>query len=381
MHVIKQYLLCLFLLSRGAGAMAQSDLPEDPYSLQRFDTLSRQAYTLPDPAMEPQTIVLQMDYAQPHILNPDTLKILSTADIRISSIDLVYTGDASAGFMSRLNRKRLQALHSRLPHVFSQKDISWKLVRQTGFISHADAAGMFHGFVIRYRRGRSPLKPTLKHFREDVDRLTRKPDDSTLFRSFSRNPQWSMELVVVDMTSSMSPYYKELVAWLNLKKTKAGTAFSLFNDGDNMPDDKKRNGNTGGVYTFIPPNLDTLISRMFQVARAGSGGDTPENDIEAILKGINMNMAIKEVILIADNNANMRDYVLIHLVTKPVRVILCGTRSGAVNTQYLDLARLSGGSVHTIEADILDLAKKREGDLFSIRGIQYQIRDGKVVRK
>jgi hypothetical protein len=50
-----------------------------------------------------------------------------------------------------------------------------------------------------------------------------------------------------------------------------------------------------------------------------------------------------------------------------------------VNPQYLDLARKTGGTVHTIEDDIADLASKKDGDILNFAGNKYVLRSGKFV--
>ncbi|HAE32127.1 MAG TPA: hypothetical protein DCF89_13500, partial [Flavobacteriales bacterium] len=63
----------------------------------------------------------------------------------------------------------------------------------------------------------------------------------------------------------------------------------------------------------------------------------------------------------------------------PIKIILCGTHWG-INTAYLDLAKKTGGSVHTIEKDIVDLAKLHEGESFELNHITYKILKGKFVK-
>jgi hypothetical protein len=84
----------------------------------------------------------------------------------------------------------------------------------------------------------------------------------------------------------------------------------------------------------------------------------------------------KEIIMIADNFANVKDISLLEKVKKPVHIILCGARVG-VNLDYLNIARATGGSVHTIEQDLEDLAKLNEGETITIKGQKFKIEKGK----
>lgn len=79
--------------------------------------------------------------------------------------------------------------------------------------------------------------------------------------------------------------------------------------------------------------------------------------------------------MIADNYATPRDMKLMKSVSKPVKVILCGTRNG-INTAYLDFVRANRGSLHTMDADLYELAKMNEGQTVTIGGIEYKLSGG-----
>ncbi len=100
--------------------------------------------------------------------------------------------------------------------------------------------------------------------------------------------------------------------------------------------------------------------------------------IVAIIHGIEKYPQCTDVILIADNKSKVRDIELYDKVTKPVKVVLCGAEIGA-NVQYLNLARTTGGSVHTIEEDIENLIELNEGEEFSVGNSLFKIVDGKIV--
>ena len=95
----------------------------------------------------------------------------------------------------------------------------------------------------------------------------------------------------------------------------------------------------------------------------GSGGEYPENDVEALLAAADKCSPADELFLIADNFSPVRDLELMYRLKIPVRLIICGVEVGGnecwgfnnpkeINEQYLDLARATGGSVHTINKDI-----------------------------
>ena len=127
--------------------------------------------------------------------------------------------------------------------------------------------------------------------------------------------------------------------------------YIFFNDGDGKSQHQKIVGKTGGFHYTNSVVLDSLILKGFNAKSFGCSGDGPENDFEAILKGIEHRDSPKEIILIADNYSDVRDYSLLEEIDIPVRIILCGL-DNHVNEQYLNLAYHSKGSVHSIEEDL-----------------------------
>lgn len=184
----------------------------------------------------------------------------------------------------------------------------------------------------------------------------------------SRQKDWKNSLVVMDWTGSMYTYGAEVMLWHLLNfETSEVQHFVFFNDGDGKSTSQKVIGSTGGIYSQDATNIDQLLGLFRYVMSKGAGGDGPENDIEAILEGIKRYPEVEQVVLIADNNACVRDMELLDKVTKPVKVILCGYKdfSGA-NPQYLEIAYKTGGSVHTTTQDITNLSEEMlnpEGDL------------------
>lgn len=205
--------------------------------------------------------------------------------------------------------------------------------------------------------------------------------DSTIFKVFNRNSDWNKMLIVCDFTGSMSPYTAQLLVWhkLNIKTNKQRIEFfTFFNDGDRKPDRQKRIGKTGGIYHSQAKNFKDIKDLAQKTMRGGYGGDTPENNIEALLEAIENCENCEDIIMIADNYATPRDLSLLIKVNKPIRVIMCGTYGG-INTAYLDIVRKTKGSLHTIEEDILNLMDLNEGEKITIGNKLYQIKKGKFV--
>ncbi len=202
--------------------------------------------------------------------------------------------------------------------------------------------------------------------------------DTSVFSIMNRNNNWNDMVFVVDVTGSMSPYTSQLFVWYKLNASKRHVKnFTFFNDGDSKSDGKKKVGETGGIYSSEATAADDVMKAGQKVMERGGGGDAPENNIEATLKALEKNPEAKEIFMIADNYANMRDQSLISKITVPVHVFLCGVSGGHYNTQYLDLARRTGGSVHTLDQDITDLMKLSEGETIKIGGETYKIKHGK----
>jgi len=170
----------------------------------------------------------------------------------------------------------------------------------------------------------------------------------------------------------MYPYMKQVALWHTLEMMdKDRSDYIFFNDGDNKPDDKKVIGSTGGIY-YNPGNKpDSVIRTMYMAMSKGGGGDAPENNIEACLAAQKTGAKYSELIMIADNYSSVKDIELLPLLKVPVRVVVCGMDNG-IHPDYLKIAYLTGGSVHTIEEDIMNLSNLHDGDTLTIGGKQYR---------
>ena len=200
--------------------------------------------------------------------------------------------------------------------------------------------------------------------------------DSTIFTVLDRNKNWHDISFICDVTGSMSPYSTQIMLWhkLNFNTNKA-KYFTFFNDGDHKRDRQKKIGSTGGIYNVIAENYDNVEKEMTKAMLNGYGGDSPENDIEALLKAIENYPDAKDIVLIADNWSNVKDIELLKKVNKPIHVILCGF-NGGINLDYLNIAFKTGGTVHTIEQDITNLMDLQDGESIIIYGTKYIIKNG-----
>jgi hypothetical protein len=207
------------------------------------------------------------------------------------------------------------------------------------------------------------------------------PIDNTVLKALSRN-NWTDMLICVDVTGSMSPYTAQVAAWLQVKsRYEKLRYFIAFNDGDGMADDKKEPGKTGGIYGIRPAGFNDVSETIYKAMKAGSGGDIPENDMEALLQGINTCTDCKQVILVADNRAPVRDMALLSAIKKPVTIILCGLKNSHINIDLLNIARATGGSLHTTDEDLVNVTTLKEGEAFSYQGISYRVVKGVFVNE
>ncbi len=329
-----------------------------------------------------KTVVLKMNYGGSEILNPDAAYELEKGGCNIISVDVVYTDFKDQFYQDRLNCKRITELYFMCPDVFSQSMTQWWYVKQTGCSNEASAQKLFHGIVIKYIKVPQYEPLTLS---EMTNEIKKGRIDTSLFRVFDKNIKLkNEELICVDLTGSMSPYYFQFFVWLHLKKNTTPMNFSFFNDGDNKPDHLKKTGNVGGIYLVNTNSIDTMTKYAYTCIKNGFGGDTPENNIESIKKGLKKFPNSKEIVMIADNWSDMRDYGLISEVSLPVKVIICGTKYAGINSpinpQYLDLARKTRGSVLTIEEEISNLAQMKEGEMVTIGGSKFAIKGGKFIK-
>jgi len=195
----------------------------------------------------------------------------------------------------------------------------------------------------------------LKFYSKEVNEfLKRYPArDSVVSAVLNRHPEWRNVLVINDWTGSMYGYGAQVLSWHLKHFERSGIlSLTLFNDGDDKKDADKRIGETEGIYYEKADNILKLVKLFNYIMLKGGGGDGPENDIEAILKAMEVYPYYSEIILIADNNACIRDIELADRIGKPVKVIVCGFQNKTINPDLVYLAKITGGGIYTIESDI-----------------------------
>jgi hypothetical protein len=337
-------------------------------------------------------VILENGYSLAKIKNPKDW-IGNKKNIVVTQIDVVYTKyprnkDFWITNYYELLSDRIKALFE-IDSSLNSQDFEWNIILQTDCNTEAETKKMFHGICIHYfevedfmeseqeeKAVKLPDSLELSKYSLKVQNFIRSQGgigDSLVYSTFSNHPEWKNALVVMDWTGSMYRYGAQAILWHSLNFQSSGIRdFVFFNDGDEMPDEKKTIGKTGGIYFAQANNMDRLIKTFYLVGKRGKGGDPEENDIEALIKGMNRFEDFDELILIADNQSCMRDFSLISNIGVKVNVIVCGTEYG-INPQYINLAYLTGGSIHSIEEEIKHLSTATKEETLALQKLSYEL--------
>jgi hypothetical protein len=308
-----------------------------------------------------------MNFGESEIINSfDTDKLYGG---KVLAVNLYYSNYPNGRDFTHLNLARIEELFRYAPQL-QDTTLIWNLIAQSDCKNLDAAKRLFHGFEIVLKYNENISLSSIQ-----IDSSFK---DFVVERVLKRNA-WKDMLIVTDMTGSMSPYILQLFLWfkLNTIDNKA-KQFLFFNDGDTKLTEDKVIGATGGLYHTKSNEYEDVEKEAIRCLLSGDGGDATENDVEALLKGIDLCPDCQEVVLIADNNAPVRDLVLMQKLKKPIRVILCGAID-TINPQFLDLARTTKGSVHLIEEDLVDLININEGESIEIYGVRYVILNNRFV--
>jgi hypothetical protein len=322
-------------------------------------------------------VKLDFSYAKPEIRNTQDWNTDARQDKIPYEIDLVYTRYPVDSLKwltpyDKLLNERVKFLLN-LDPALKTANIKWNLVAQTACTTAVLAETFFHGWAIKYT---VPENPTQEYYdlEGNIDYKKRsefyishvkqvingkaQPADTTVLRLLERmtaRADAKKLLVVMDWTSSMYIHGAQVLRWNQQHLAQNRLKYLvLFNDGDDFlrKNVRKPLGEAGGIYFTQPQNLDEVIQTMQNVIQNGDGGDIPENACEALLKAIQKYPDADQVILIADALADIRDLALADKITKPVHVILCGSRKRYPSPDYLTLVWKTGGTIANMEAEL-----------------------------
>jgi len=338
-----------------------------------------------------KSIFLKNGYASSVLQTPGQWP-LKQKSLFVKEINIIFTKYPKE--KNFWNTNYYDLLAERLKNLFildpalNDSRISYSLVLQTACNSEAEAKEMLHGIEIVYQLGERGKEENLLEEPDFIDSLYLNQDSLNGIRDLDKARKFVKKskavdtvvlegldlfnftdslLVVIDVTGSMAPYYSQVTLWA-ARNFYPGHYYVLFNDGGNR---SLPIGKTGGYEDGRVESVTQLI-KLFKKASSlrGKNREFAENDIEGLLVGINAFPENKGVILLADNNACIRDYSIMHQITRPVHIIPCGGIT--LNPQFLNLAQYTGGSVFWLDQRINDWPTLCNGDIFNLGDDKYR---------
>ena len=330
------------------------------------------------------SLTLPMSYGHSMVLTEIERDIVRNSEVL--QIHLVYTHHPKGIDLKALNRSRIKVVADLRSDLLSDSMVEWKIIRQTNCNSEEEARKLFHGIVILYKKiggdSYTPLNRILSEnlSKESAKRTIDNMADTTVYHLLN-TLKLKNTSVIADFTGSMYPYSSQVALWfaVNTSQTKISDVF-FFNDGDNRSLEERIVGRTCGIYHEHNVNFSEVRKLAFKTANNGTGGfDAQENDLEALIYAMEKTPKANGYVLIADNCAPPRDMELLEKIKKPVHIILCGTDKD-IQTAYLMLAMKTGGSVHTMNSHLTELAHLWEGQKIKIEKQEFKFSDGTFVR-
>lgn len=390
-HLTWLFVLLFPIASTGQQQFSEIDLnPESRANLEQKFNLEE---TLIYKQEKEGSIFLENGYASAVLKNPeDWLKIKDKYEVL--EIHLIYTKYPLDKSLWRTNYKKL--LSNRLAALFAidsnlnSMEIEWSIVLQTNCKNEEEAKQLPHGIQLLIEPKTSinnqpeeNLEGQLKEvgrgqvvgikdqlrFKKFLLQLSPSPD-STIEHIFNRHPEWKNSLVVMDWTGSMYEFGAKLMLWHAEHQSSSGVKNVVLFTDQRSHTNSKSIGECGGVFYIENSNLEKVLKLMKSLKNQESN-DVEENNIDAILKGVERTKDFDELIMIADNRSCMKDYCKADEIKLPIKIILCGSQLG-INPQYVNLAYLTKGSIHTEESDTWDIqAYAQEGKVLIIDGFKF----------
>jgi hypothetical protein len=339
----------------------------------------------------------------------DLKKLIKIRPGMIRNITYTYADNASKATQKELNKKRIAAISDAFLRRLDKHagGIVYETCIQT---KESNRRQLFTGFVISFELANRNLGKTLemelkgektdKTVKKDkrifqIDTLSEydyllfryEPDNSNrelkiAVAKLNKYKHWKERLIVTDVTGSMYPYNKQMILWLKLNYTNNGNQYYVFFNDGNGPMKRKPVGKTGGIYyAKNSDGFDAIVKTAVKAMNNSTGNyEVVENDVEGIIKGVKHFDKVKNIVLIADNNAPPRDSALFSEVEKPVHVVLCGVRDDRpIREAYINLAFKTKGSIHTMEQDLFFSVRTNEGKIFTFMGKKYIVKKGRLV--
>lgn len=208
--------------------------------------------------------------------------------------------------------------------------------------------------------------------------------DSTSFRALERNKsRWRNVVLVCDATTSMYPYVTQLLAWF--RKNERNTAVKgivLYTDCDSLGRQTEE-ATPGKFFVSRRRDVTTLLPLLLAAARnTAANRDRDENAAEALLFAQREFPEAQTFVLVADGRSGVKDRARLPALTKPVAVVQCGAPDEvelAFQPDYWNLARQTGGSLHTLEDDLKNIDRLPDDTWVRVGKQYYRYRRGRFV--
>lgn len=206
--------------------------------------------------------------------------------------------------------------------------------------------------------------------------------EHTSYQALDRNiEKWKNVVIVCDMTSSMFPYTTQVFDWIteNADNTSVkGVVF--FTDCDSLGNQTKGKL-PGKMFMVKEKNEMQLWDTMFAaISNTENNKDKAENNIEALLFAQKHFPEADEIIMIADNSSSVKDMKHLSKIKKKTHVILCGEtykKDLAFQSDYVQIAKKTNGSIHTLEDDLNNPDNIKEMTVIRVGKIYFQFQKGK----
>ena len=204
----------------------------------------------------------------------------------------------------------------------------------------------------------------------------------TSYDALDRNiDKWKNVVIVCDITSTMFPYTTQVFDWMNENTdNKSIKGIVFFTDCDSLGR-QTRGRLPGKMFTVRTKDELVLWDTMFAaINNTENNKDKPENNIEALLYAQKHFPDADEFVMIADNSTQVKDMKQLSKVKKKVHIILCGEtyeKNVAFQSDYIQIAKKTKGTIHTLEDDIENISKVKEMSIVRVGNIYFRFHKGK----
>ncbi|RYU96235.1 hypothetical protein [Emticicia agri] len=204
----------------------------------------------------------------------------------------------------------------------------------------------------------------------------------TSYEALDRNAdKWKNIVIVCDMTSSMFPYTTQVFDWMmeNVDNNSI-KGIIFFTDCDSLGNETR--GKLPGKMFMVKKKDELLLwDTMFAaISNTENNKNKAENNIEALLFAQKNFPEIDDIVMIADNSSPVKDMRNLSKLKKKTHIILCGEtyeKNLAFQSDYVQIAKKTDGSIHTLEDDIVNPANIKEMTVIRVGKIYFRFQKGK----